>query len=156
MLGFVAFHIRSRPWRPQKIKEKWKDTQPLLPGTLADPNEPGVWVGAGGHRRDRKGLWDWGMGDAPARSTQATGRDGFDSRAPEPPSASADHRWAPQGSLGLVAQWLRKAVLIGQSEHHHLRCTLRTVYGGLCWGGTVTGRAAISQSLLITHPGGAI
>lgn len=131
MLGFVAFHIKSRPVRPQKIKEKWKDTQPFPPGTLAIPTSRECgWVLKGRGTRPVEP----GMGDAPARSTQALGR----SPAPltaRPPSASADHRWAPQGSLGLVTQWLRGAVLIGQSEHHCTRdcvpCTVPVVVWSL-------------------------
>lgn len=45
LLGFVAFHIKSRPRRPQKIKEKWQDAQSFPRGTLADPNVPERWVG---------------------------------------------------------------------------------------------------------------
>lgn len=71
-------------------------------------------------------------------------------------SASADHRWAPQGSLGLVAQWLRGGVLIGQSEHH---CTRDCVRSTVPTSGMVIERAVISQSLLIMdmgRPGDAI
>lgn len=49
----MAFHIKSRPWPPQKIKEKWQDAQLFPRGTPGNPNEPGSVGGRQGVLKGR-------------------------------------------------------------------------------------------------------
>lgn len=62
--------LRAGPDGPQKIKEKWKDTQVFPGGPLANPtSRKGGWVLKG-----RSSPVGPRTGDAEARSTQAIGR----------------------------------------------------------------------------------
>lgn len=157
MLGFVAFHIKSRARLPQKIKEKWKDTQLFPGGPLAFPTgREGGWASKG--ERDTKPVGP-GMGDAPARPSpgpwegQQWTAAGFDCQTAigqRRPSVGTPN---PQGSLDLAAQWLRGAVVIGQSEHHRTGGGGRVPRTVRCGGMAVIERAGISQSVFAHHHG---
>jgi len=151
VLGFVAFHITSRPRRPQKIKEKWQDAQSFPRGTLAIPTSREG--GCGWELRGRSTAEDpTQAARPPVGRREASERDGLyasDCQTPIPPSASTEHRPLPPRFI-----WLSRTVAPRSSANWAIGASLvhYTISRAPAY-------CAISQSLLIMDmgsPGGAI